>query len=37
MKSLLQDHEAIIIHLRENIDIYDNEWQDKAPVILLPD
>ena len=30
MKSLLADHEAIIIHLRENIDIYDNEWQDKG-------
>jgi starvation-inducible DNA-binding protein len=28
MKSLLQDHEAIIIHLRENIDIYDNEFHD---------
>jgi len=30
MKALLQDHETIIIHLRENIDIYDNEWEDKG-------
>jgi starvation-inducible DNA-binding protein len=30
MKSLLADHETIIIHLRENIDRFDEEWQDKG-------
>jgi starvation-inducible DNA-binding protein len=28
MKSLLGDHETIIIHLRENIDRYAEEWKD---------
>jgi starvation-inducible DNA-binding protein len=28
MKSLLEDHETIIIHLRENIDLSDTEWKD---------
>ena len=28
MKSLLQAHEAIIIHLRENIDRFADEWKD---------
>lgn len=28
MKSLLKDHEAIIFHLRENIDRCANEWHD---------
>jgi starvation-inducible DNA-binding protein len=28
IKSLLEDHESIIIHLRENIDTYINEWGD---------
>lgn len=28
MKSLLEDHETIIIHLRENIDRYDEVWKD---------
>jgi starvation-inducible DNA-binding protein len=28
MKSLLDDHQAIIIRLRENIDRYDEEWKD---------
>jgi starvation-inducible DNA-binding protein len=28
MKSLLEDHETIIIHLRENIDAYDEKWKD---------
>jgi starvation-inducible DNA-binding protein len=27
-KSLLEDHEAIIIHLRENIERYNDEWKD---------
>jgi starvation-inducible DNA-binding protein len=30
MKSLLADHETIIIHLRENIDRFDEKWQDKG-------
>ena len=30
MKWLLQDHETIIIHLRENIDLFDNEYEDKG-------
>ncbi len=28
IKSLLASHEAIIIHLRENIDKYEKEWKD---------
>ncbi len=28
IKSLLIDHESIIIHLRENIEMYTNEWGD---------
>lgn len=28
MKSLLADHETIIIHLRENIEHYDEDWKD---------
>lgn len=28
MKSLLNDHETIIVHLRENIDRYNNDWKD---------
>jgi starvation-inducible DNA-binding protein len=28
MKALLEDHEAIIIYLRENINLYANEWLD---------
>ena len=28
IKTLLEDHEEIIIHLRENIDRYDDEWKD---------
>jgi starvation-inducible DNA-binding protein len=28
IKALLADHEAIIIHLRENIDRFDEEWKD---------
>jgi starvation-inducible DNA-binding protein len=28
MKSLLEDQEAIIIHLRENIERYNDEWKD---------
>ena len=30
MKSLLGDHETIIIHLRENIERYDEELKDKG-------
>src|SRR5690349_16683526 len=26
MKELLQDHETIIMHARENIEKYDNQW-----------
>ena len=25
---MLEDHESIVIHLRENIDMYTNEWGD---------
>jgi len=28
MKSLLADHETIIIHLRENIEHYEEDWKD---------
>jgi starvation-inducible DNA-binding protein len=28
MKSLLADHDAIILHLRENIDRFDEQWND---------
>jgi starvation-inducible DNA-binding protein len=28
MKSLLSDHESIIMHLRKNIEQYNNEWKD---------
>jgi starvation-inducible DNA-binding protein len=28
IKSLLADHQTIIIHLRENIDRYNEEWKD---------
>ena len=28
IKSLLEDHETIIIHLRENIERFNNEWHD---------
>jgi starvation-inducible DNA-binding protein len=28
MKALLGDHESIIIHLRENVKRYDEEWKD---------
>ena len=28
MKSLLEDHEAIIFHLRENINLYADKWHD---------
>lgn len=28
MKTLLEDHESIIIHLRENINLIANEWKD---------
>jgi starvation-inducible DNA-binding protein len=28
MKFLLDDHESVIIHLRENIDRCQNEWKD---------
>jgi starvation-inducible DNA-binding protein len=28
IKSLLEDHETIIIHLRKNIERYDSEWKD---------
>jgi starvation-inducible DNA-binding protein len=28
IKSLLEDHQAIIIHLRENINRYNEEWKD---------
>jgi starvation-inducible DNA-binding protein len=28
MKELLGDHESIIIHLRENVKRYDEEWKD---------
>ena len=28
IKTLLDDHEAIIIHLRENIDRFQEEWKD---------
>ncbi len=28
IKTLLEDHEAIIIHLRENIDRFQEEWKD---------
>ena len=30
MKTLLEDHEAIIIYLRENINQYANEWHDQG-------
>ena len=30
MKLLLEDHEAIIIHLRENINRFANDWQDQG-------
>jgi starvation-inducible DNA-binding protein len=30
MKALLEDHEAIIIYLRENINLYANEWLDSG-------
>jgi starvation-inducible DNA-binding protein len=28
MKALLSDHESIIIHMRENVKRYDEEWND---------
>jgi len=28
IEELLADHESLIIHLRENINIFANEWQD---------
>ena len=28
IKSLLQDHETIIIHIRENIERFNDEWKD---------
>jgi starvation-inducible DNA-binding protein len=28
IKALLGDHESIIVHLRENIDRYEEEWKD---------
>ena len=28
MKMLLEDHETIIIHIRENINLYANDWHD---------
>jgi len=30
IKELLEDHQSIIIFLRENIDRYDNEWHDSG-------
>ena len=30
MKTLLEDHETIIIYLRENINRYANEWHDQG-------
>jgi starvation-inducible DNA-binding protein len=30
MKALLEDHESIIIYLRENINRYANDWQDQG-------
>lgn len=37
IKSLLEDHEAIIIHLRENIKRYDEEWQDAGTSDFITD
>jgi starvation-inducible DNA-binding protein len=30
MKMLLEDHETIIIYLRENINLYANDWRDQG-------
>jgi len=30
MKALLEDHESIIIYLRENINRYANDWHDQG-------
>ena len=30
MKMLLEDHETIIIHIRENINLYANDWHDQG-------
>jgi starvation-inducible DNA-binding protein len=30
IKDLLEDHETIIIHMRENINRYANEWHDQG-------
>ena len=32
MKSLLQDHETVISHLRDNIEIYTDEWRDAGTI-----
>ena len=37
MKSLLEDHDAIIIHLRENIDRYEKEWKDLGTSNFITD
>src|SRR5436190_852779 len=35
ISSLLEDHEAIIIHLRENIDEYNEKWRDAGTIDFL--
>jgi starvation-inducible DNA-binding protein len=35
MKSLLKDHEAIIIHLRETIEICESDWKDAGTTDFL--
>jgi DNA-binding ferritin-like protein (oxidative damage protectant) len=35
IKSLLEDHESIVIHLRENIDICQEEWRDTGTTDFL--
>ena len=35
IKSLLEDHETIIIHLRENIDEYNEKWRDAGTIDFL--
>lgn len=35
IKSLLEDHETITIHLRENIDEYNEKWRDAGTIDFL--
>ena len=35
IKTLCEDHETIIIHLRENIDEYNEKWRDAGTIDFL--